>query len=250
MARLARPTDAELAVLRVLWTHGPSTVREVHDRMAGARRVGYTTTLKTLQVMTGKGLTLRETHRGQHLYRPSQAEDVTQRHLVADFIDRAFGGATSRLIVHALASRPASAERNCRPFWSKWSVRRRPAAPGRRGNAMRELWSFADNPLARSIAIALLQFLWQAALVCARCRRCPASVAAVGGKTRYLLAIVCLAVMCVLPAVTVTRIVLASPGTSVGSLASSLASPNELVPRAARWIRAPRSIWRLGLRCS
>jgi BlaI family transcriptional regulator, penicillinase repressor len=108
--RISRPTDAELAVLRVLWAHGPSTVREVHDRMVGARQVGYTTTLKTLQVMTEKGLTIREDLRGQHLYTPRRAEDDMQRDLVADLLDRAFGGATSKLIVHALASRPASAD--------------------------------------------------------------------------------------------------------------------------------------------
>jgi predicted transcriptional regulator len=127
MARPPRPTDAELAVLRVLWAHGPSTVREVHDRMAGARQVGYTTTLKTLQVMTEKGLTLREDHRGQHVYRPSQAEDAMQRHLVADFIDRAFGGATSKLIVQALASRPASAD-DLREIRKVLNEARRPAA--------------------------------------------------------------------------------------------------------------------------
>src|SRR6185436_11636489 len=99
MAKPQRPTDAELAVLRVLWTHGPSTVREVHDAMAAERSVAYTTTLKTLQVMTEKGLTLREDHRGQHLYRPRDAKEVTQRHLVIDLLDRAFGGNATKLIL-------------------------------------------------------------------------------------------------------------------------------------------------------
>jgi predicted transcriptional regulator len=76
--------------------------------MAGARGVGYTTTLKTLQVMTDKGLTVREDVRGQHVYRPRQAEEVTLRHLVTDLLDRAFGGSSARLVVQALASRPAS----------------------------------------------------------------------------------------------------------------------------------------------
>jgi predicted transcriptional regulator len=108
MPRSPKPTDAELAILRVLWTRGPSTVREVHDALADTRTVGYTTTLKTLQVMTEKGHTLREDHRGQHLYRPRQAEGETQRHLVADLADRAFGGSTSKLVVQALASRRAT----------------------------------------------------------------------------------------------------------------------------------------------
>src|SRR6185295_6567160 len=109
MPPVPRPTDAELAVLRVLWEHGPSTVREVHDRMSSASRtVAYTTTLKTLQVMTEKGLTLREDHRGQHLYRPRDAKEVIQRHLVIDLLHRAFGGSATKLIVQALASRRAS----------------------------------------------------------------------------------------------------------------------------------------------
>jgi BlaI family transcriptional regulator, penicillinase repressor len=94
----------------VLWARGPSTVREVHDAMAASRSVGYTTTLKTLQVMTEKGLTLREDSRGQHLYRPRQTEEETQRRLVTDLLDRAFGGSTSKLVLQALSSRKTSPE--------------------------------------------------------------------------------------------------------------------------------------------
>jgi BlaI family transcriptional regulator, penicillinase repressor len=108
MPKTPRPTDAELLILRVLWTAGPSTVREVHDALAGSRTVAYTTTLKTLQVMTEKGLTIREEHRGQHLYRPRHAETDMQRRLVRDLLDRAFGGSTSKLVIQALASKPAS----------------------------------------------------------------------------------------------------------------------------------------------
>jgi predicted transcriptional regulator len=103
-----KPTDAELAVLRVLWERGPSTVREVHDHMAPTRAVAYTTTLKTLQVMTEKNLTIREDSRGQHVYRPLRAEADTLEHLVSDLIDRAFGGSTSKLVVQALANRRAT----------------------------------------------------------------------------------------------------------------------------------------------
>jgi len=76
--------------------------------MAGARSVAYTTTLKTLQVMTTKGLTIREDHRGQHVYKPRHAEEETLRRLVTDLLDQAFGGSTSKLVVQALASRRAS----------------------------------------------------------------------------------------------------------------------------------------------
>jgi predicted transcriptional regulator len=78
--------------------------------MAGARTVAYTTTLKTLQVMTAKGLTERNEHRGQHLYRARHAEAETLSRLVGDLVDQAFGGSTSRLVLQALARKPASAD--------------------------------------------------------------------------------------------------------------------------------------------
>jgi predicted transcriptional regulator len=108
MAR--KPTESELAILRVLWARGPSTVREVHDALASGRDVGYTTTLKTLQVMQEKGLTLREDYRGLHLHRARHPEQETLRHLVLDLVDRAFGGSTSKLVIQALSSRRASPE--------------------------------------------------------------------------------------------------------------------------------------------
>lgn len=110
MAKSRKPTDAELNVLRVLWNRGPSTVREVHDALARGRSVTYTTTLKTLQVMRQKGLTLRETHRGLHLHRAKHGEKETLGRIVADLVDRAFGGSTSKLVIQALSSRRASPE--------------------------------------------------------------------------------------------------------------------------------------------
>jgi predicted transcriptional regulator len=104
------PTRAELAVLRVLWARGGSTVREVHEALAGSRTVAYTTTLKTLQVMTAKGLTLREERGAQHLYRARHPERLMQRHLVRELLERAFGGSTSQLVMQALASRKATKE--------------------------------------------------------------------------------------------------------------------------------------------
>jgi predicted transcriptional regulator len=102
------PTKAELAVLRVLWTRGASTVREVHDTLADGRSVTYTTTLKTLQVMTAKGLTVREERGTQHLYRARHPETQMQRRLVRELLDRAFGGSTTQLVLQALASRRAT----------------------------------------------------------------------------------------------------------------------------------------------
>jgi BlaI family transcriptional regulator, penicillinase repressor len=126
-----RPTDAELAILRVLWERGASTVREVHDAMAATRSVAYTTTLKTLQVMTEKGLTVRDDHRGLHLYRPAHAEEETLTSLVTDLLDRAFGGSTSRLVMQALNSRRASDE-ELREIRRLLSERRPKAAKGGR----------------------------------------------------------------------------------------------------------------------
>jgi predicted transcriptional regulator len=127
MAPAPKPTDAELAVLRVLWTRGPSTVREVHDAMAEDRTVVYTTTLKTLQTMTDKGLTVRQTERGQHIYRPSQAEAVTQQRLVTDLLDRAFGGSAAKLVLQALESRRASPDelREIREWLAEQDARER-----------------------------------------------------------------------------------------------------------------------------
>ena len=105
-----RPTDAELAILRVLWERGPSTVRQVHDILSANREFAYTTTLKLLQLMTEKGVAVREENGRVHLYRAAVAQEETQRHLIRDLVDRAFGGSPSRLVMQALAATPASAE--------------------------------------------------------------------------------------------------------------------------------------------
>jgi len=105
-----RPTDAELAILRVLWERGPSTVRQVHDVLSANREFAYTTTLKLLQLMTEKGVAMREEDGRVHLYRAAVAQEETQRHLIRDLVDRAFGGSPSQLVMQALAAKPASAE--------------------------------------------------------------------------------------------------------------------------------------------
>jgi predicted transcriptional regulator len=105
-----KPTDAELAILQVLWRLGPSTVREVHTGLAHHKPVGYTTVLKLLQIMTGKGLTERDETQRAHVYIARVNEAGTQRNLMADLLDKAFRGSSSRLVMQALASRPASKE--------------------------------------------------------------------------------------------------------------------------------------------
>lgn len=103
-----RPTDAELAILQVLWEHGPSSVREVHDVLSRERSFAYTTTLKFLQIMTDKGLVLREDQGRHHLYRARQPQKSTQRRLLRELIDRAFGGSISGLVMQALAAKRAT----------------------------------------------------------------------------------------------------------------------------------------------
>lgn len=105
---IPRPTDAELAILRVLWTDGPCSVRQIHDVLSRDREFAYTTTLKFLQIMTEKGLTLREERGRQHLYRARHAQEHTQRRLVRDLLDRAFGGSMSSLVMQALATKRTS----------------------------------------------------------------------------------------------------------------------------------------------
>jgi predicted transcriptional regulator len=97
-----RPTDAELAILRVLWQRGPSTVREVHGELNHNRRTGYTTALKLLQIMTEKGLVRRDETDRAHVYEARLTEEETQGQLVRDLLDRAFGGAAEKLVMQAL----------------------------------------------------------------------------------------------------------------------------------------------------
>lgn len=101
-----RPTDAEHAILRVLWAEGPQTVRVVHERLG--RGTGYTTVLKLLQIMTEKGLVDRDESRRSHVYRARPTEADVQDRLVSDLAARAFGGSAAQLAMRALSEKPAS----------------------------------------------------------------------------------------------------------------------------------------------
>ncbi len=105
---LPRPTDAELAILRVLWERGPATVRHVYEALAGHRDTGYTTTLKLMQIMAEKGLVTRDESSRTHVYAAGVSRDRTQRQLVSDLMDRAFGGSATALVMQALSAQPAS----------------------------------------------------------------------------------------------------------------------------------------------
>ena len=108
--KIPRPTDAELAILSVLWERGPSTVREVHDALSATHDTGYTTVLKLLQIMTDKGLVTRDESQRAHVYVSRYGEQRTQRQLLGDLIDRAFGGSPAKLVMQALSGGRASAE--------------------------------------------------------------------------------------------------------------------------------------------
>ena len=105
-----RPTDAELAILRVLWSRGASTVRDVYDQLNRHATTGYTTVLKMLQIMTEKGLVVRDETQRAHIYEARYSEQKTQRQLLLDLADRAFGGSSAKLVLQALSGRKTSAE--------------------------------------------------------------------------------------------------------------------------------------------
>ena len=103
-----KPTDAELGILNVLWRHGASTVKKVHEVMG--EETGYTTTLKLLQNMTEKGLVIRDESQRAHVYQARYSETDTQRQLLTGLLYKAFSGSTSQLVVQALESKRATPE--------------------------------------------------------------------------------------------------------------------------------------------
>ena len=109
---LPRPTETELEILRVLWKHGPSIVRQVHKILNGERKteVGYSTTLKMFQVMTQKGLIERDETVRPQIYTTCVPQEQTQRQLVKDLLKRAFGGSLRQMVMHALPDEEATNE--------------------------------------------------------------------------------------------------------------------------------------------
>jgi predicted transcriptional regulator len=105
--KVALPTEAELAILQIVWNRGPSTVREVHTALR-SRRTGYTTTLKQMQVMTDKGLLKRNERFRSHVYEARIQREQTQLRLARSLLKRAFDGSTKNLVLGALSSQPIS----------------------------------------------------------------------------------------------------------------------------------------------
>jgi BlaI family penicillinase repressor len=103
-----KPTASELEILRVLWTRGPSTVREVHESLSEKKDLGYTTVLKLLQIMTAKGTVRRNETQRAHVYESCLPAEQTKRQIAGDMLQRVFEGSASQLMMHALAGRKAS----------------------------------------------------------------------------------------------------------------------------------------------
>ena len=108
MVRTPRPTESELAILRVLWNKGPATVRQVNDELSRSRDTGYTTTLKLMQIMTDKGLVTRDERDRTHVYAARWTQGQTQHQLLSDLVDGAFGGSEAALFLQALSANPTS----------------------------------------------------------------------------------------------------------------------------------------------
>lgn len=108
MEPLPRPTDAELEILTVLWSLGPSTVRDVYEELLKRKDAQYTTVLKFMQIMTEKKILLRDESQRAHIYRPAFSREATQRQLAGDLLQRAFGGSAKELLIGALGAKKST----------------------------------------------------------------------------------------------------------------------------------------------
>ncbi|WP_372751560.1 BlaI/MecI/CopY family transcriptional regulator [Labilibaculum sp.] len=108
MSQKIKPTEAELEILQVLWTYGPSNVRFVNDKLKSERNVGYTTTLKTMQIMNEKGMLERDMNSRTHIYKAIVEEKETKNQLIDKFISTLFGGSTSGMVLQALGNQKCS----------------------------------------------------------------------------------------------------------------------------------------------
>ena len=105
-----KPTESELEILQILWERGLATVREVHEELAKYKDVGYTTTLKLMQIMHEKGLVKRDESMRTHVYQPAVNKEKTQKHLLGKMIDSLFGGSSTQMVLQALGEQKASPE--------------------------------------------------------------------------------------------------------------------------------------------
>jgi BlaI family transcriptional regulator, penicillinase repressor len=103
-----KPTESELEILQVLWERGTASVRDVHEELAKMKDVGYTTTLKLMQIMHEKGIVRRDDSFKTHIYQAAVSKEKTQKHLLGKMIDTLFGGSSTELVIQALGNHKAS----------------------------------------------------------------------------------------------------------------------------------------------
>ncbi|MET0637554.1 MAG: BlaI/MecI/CopY family transcriptional regulator [Chitinophagaceae bacterium] len=108
--KLIKPTESELEILQILWNRGLATVREVHEELGASKDVGYTTTLKLMQIMNEKGLVKRDDSMRTHVYQAAVNKEKTQKHLLGKMIDTLFGGSSTQLVIQALGETKANPE--------------------------------------------------------------------------------------------------------------------------------------------
>ncbi len=109
-SKYIKPTESELEILQVLWQRGIATVREVHEELGKTKDVGYTTTLKLMQIMHEKGLVRRDESMRTHIYQPAVNKEKTQKHLLEKMIDSLFGGSSTQLVLQALGEHKSNPE--------------------------------------------------------------------------------------------------------------------------------------------
>ena len=107
-AKYVKPTESELEILNILWLRDLATVREVHEELAKSKDVGYTTTLKLMQIMNEKGLVTRDDSAKTHIYKSNVSKEKTQRHLLGKMINTLFGGSSTELVIQALGDHKAT----------------------------------------------------------------------------------------------------------------------------------------------
>lgn len=107
---IQKPTESELEILSILWQREAATVREVHEIINDKRPTAYTTILKLMQIMTEKGLVVRDERAKAHVYRPTIEREATERKFAEDLLKRVFGGSASQLVMRVLETKPASDE--------------------------------------------------------------------------------------------------------------------------------------------
>ena len=108
--KITGPTEKELEILNILWEIGPASVRQINEQINKKHKTGYTTTLKIMQIMTDKGLLIRNDAGFQHIYTPAVTKEETQHQLVGNLLERAFAGSAEKLVMRALSAKKISAE--------------------------------------------------------------------------------------------------------------------------------------------